>query len=186
VKLLVYGSKDFGRLVRELVYRSGHEFVGFVDDVNPTGEGVVGDYAAAREKYAPGDGFGMAIAIGYKHLPARHRVWARVRADGYATPALVHPTAIIAPGTKIGEGSFVMAGANVDAFGEIGEICVLWPGAIVSHDARIGQNCFLSPGAILCGFVTLGSHCFLGAGSIIVDHKSVPEGAFVKAGALFK
>jgi len=186
VKLLIYGSKDFGRLVRELVRACGHEALGFVDDVSPDGEGVVGDYAAARRRHPPGDGVGMAIAIGYKHLQARHQVWTRVRGDGYATPALVHPTAIVAPGAQIGEGAILMAGANVDAFAEIGALCVLWPGAIVSHDSRIGANCFLSPGAIVCGFVATGAHCFLGAGSVVVDHREVPDRAFVKAGAVYK
>jgi sugar O-acyltransferase (sialic acid O-acetyltransferase NeuD family) len=186
VKLLIYGSKDFGRLVRELVTACGHEAIGFVDDVSPDGEGVVGDYPAARRKHPPGDGVGMVIAIGYKNLAARHQVWTRVRADGYVTPALVHPTAIVAPGVKIGEGAIVMAGANVDAFSEIGALGVLWPGAIVSHDSRVGENSFLSPGAIVCGFVTTGRHCFLGAGSVIIDHRDVPDGAFVKAGAVYK
>ena len=186
MKVLVYGSKDFGRLVRELVLRCGHEFVGFVDDVNPAGEGVVGDYASALRRYPPADGVGMVVAIGYKHLQARHQAWVRARGDGYTTPALVHATAIVAPGAKIGDGAIVMAGANVDAFSEVGAICVLWPGAIVSHDCRIGDNCFLSPGAVICGFVTTGSHCFIGAGSVIADHRSLPDGAFVKAGAVYK
>jgi len=186
MKVLVYGSKDFGRLVCELVLRCGHEFVGFVDDVNPAGEGVVGDYAGALRRYPPRDGFGMVIAIGYKHLQARHQVWARARADGYVTPALIHPSAIVAPGVKVGDGALVMAGANVDAFTEIGEICVLWPGTIISHDGRIGANCFVSPGAVVCGFVTIGSHCFIGASAVIVDHRSVPDGAFLKAGAVYK
>jgi sugar O-acyltransferase (sialic acid O-acetyltransferase NeuD family) len=186
MKILVYGSKDFGQLVRELVIHCGHEFLGFVDDVGPKAPGVVGAYPEVVRRYPPGDGIGMAIAIGYNHLEARHAAWVRARKDGYQTPVLAHRSAMVASGAKVGEGSILMAGANVDVFTELGEICVLWPGAIVSHDCKVGANCFLSPGAIVCGFVTIGTSCFLGAGSVIVDHRNLPSGAFVKAGAVHK
>jgi sugar O-acyltransferase (sialic acid O-acetyltransferase NeuD family) len=186
MKLLVYGSKDFGRLVRELVVHCGHEFLGFVDDMDPTAPDAVGTYAEAVRRYPPGGNVGMAIAIGYNHLEARHAAWTRARKDGYETPALVHNSAIVALGAKVGEGSILMAGANVDVFSQLGELCVLWPGAIVSHDCQVGANCFLSPGAIVCGFVTTGRNCFLGAGSVVVDHRNLPGGAFLKAGTVHK
>jgi sugar O-acyltransferase (sialic acid O-acetyltransferase NeuD family) len=186
MKILVYGSKDFGRVVRELVIHCEHEFLGFVDDVDPDAPGVVGAYSKALIRHPPGDGIGIVMAIGYGHLEARHAIWVRARKDGYEAPSLVHRTAIVASSAKIGEGSILMAGANVDVFSELGELSVLWPGAIVSHDCRVGPNCFLSPGAILCGFVTTGMSCFFGAGSVVVDHRSIPDGAFVKAGMVYK
>ena len=186
MKLLVYGSKDFGRVLRELVVHCGNEFLGFIDDVTPDGPDVVGAYADALRRYPPHDGVGMVIGIGYNHLEARHAVWSRVVKDGYETPAVVHRTAVVAPGAKIGSGSILMAGSIVDVFSELGELCVLWPGAIVNHDCRIGANCFVSPGAVVCGFVNTGKSCFFGAGSVIVDHRNVPDGTFVKAGAVHK
>jgi sugar O-acyltransferase (sialic acid O-acetyltransferase NeuD family) len=184
MKLLVYGSKEFGRVIKDLVGQTGHEFAGFVDDFS-AGPDVVGTYEHVRTALPPASETGIVVAIGYDHLAARWSVYQRLKRDGYTMPALVHRTAIVHPDTRIGEGAIVMAGANVDVFSELGDLTVLWPGVIVSHDCNVGRNCFLSPGAVLCGFVTTGTDCFVGAGAVIADHRSVPDGTFVKAGVVY-
>jgi sugar O-acyltransferase (sialic acid O-acetyltransferase NeuD family) len=182
--LLVYGSKDFGRLLRELLQHCGHRFAGFIDDFG-RGPNVVGTYAEALTTHPPAT-HGMVIAIGYRHLEARWQAYEKVTRDGYVLPALRHATAIVHPGAAVGAGAIVMAGANVDAFSRLGELAVLWPGTLVSHDCEVGRNCFLSPGAILCGFVRTGRNCFIGAGAVIVDHRELPDASFVKAGSVYK
>lgn len=184
MKILVYGSKDFGRLIRELVRSAGHECVGLIDDF-AAGPDIVGTYQDAQRLFPSSTGVGIVIAIGYEHIPARWSVFERVRRDGYRVPALVHPSAIVHSSVSVGDGAIVMAGANVDAFSQIGALTVVWPGAIVSHDSVVGPNCFLSPGAILCGFVTTGAGCFIGAGAVVADHRSVPAGRFIKAAGLY-
>ncbi len=182
MELLVYGSKDFGRLVRELLVQCGHRFAGFVDDFN-RGPDVIGPYADALTRFPPVT-HGMVIAIGYGHLEGRWKAYEKAKRDGYVVPALMHRTAIVHPGSAVGEGAIVMAGANVDAFSRLGDLTVLWPGTVVSHDCEVGRNCFVSPGAVLCGFVKTGKDCFIGAGSVIVDHRELPDGSFVKAGSV--
>ena len=184
MKLLVYGSSEFGAVLRDLVADCGHEFVGYVDDVNPASPGVVGTFEAVCKSH-PGAAHGLVLAIGYKHLEARARILASGRAAGYRFPALVHPTAYVHPSATVGEGALVMARAIVNREARLGETCVLWPGVNVSHDSQIGANTFASPSAIVCGYATVGANCFLGAGSVIADHRTVPDGAFIKAGDVF-
>ena len=184
MKLLVYGSRDFGTVLRELVADCGHEFAGFLDDVNPGAPGVVGSYATAKDSHPPST-CGLVLAIGYKHLEARAKIFAAAKAAGYRFPALIHPAAQIHRTATVGEGAIVMARAIVDVRATLGETCVLWQGANVSHDSAIGPNTFLSPGAIVCGHVRVGPGCFLGAGSVVADHRTVPDGSFVKAGNVF-
>ena len=184
MKLLVYGSRDFGKVLRELATDCGHAFAGFVDDVEPGNAGVVGTFEAARASH-PASSHGLVMAIGYKHLEARLRIMAAARAAGYAFPALVHPAAHVHRTVQVGEGAIVMARAIVDVRAKLGQACVLWQGVNISHDSVIGDNTFLSPGAIVCGLASVGANCFLGAGSVIADHRTVPDGSFVKAGAVF-
>lgn len=183
MRLLVYGSGDLGRVARDLLARCGHEFAGFVNDFERE-EGVLGGFEEVRQRHRPGE-FGVVLAVGYKDLAARWRVYQRVKAAGYSLPALVHPAAYVHSLPAIGEGSMVMARAIVDVDARIAEACVLWPGANVSHDTAVGRNCFLSPNCALCGFVSLGDHCFVGAGAVVVDHRQVPAGTRIKAGAVF-
>lgn len=180
----MYGGADFGRVLRELVAACGHEFAGYVDDVQAAGGDVLGGFAAVRERFPPRD-LGVVIAVGYADLDARWGVYQRVRAAGYACPALVHPAAYVHDPAGIGAAAVVMARAIVDVRARIGEASVLWPGANVSHDSAVGANCFLSPGSIVCGLATVGRGCFLGAGAVVPDHRTVPDGTRIKAGTVY-
>jgi sugar O-acyltransferase (sialic acid O-acetyltransferase NeuD family) len=183
MKILVYGSKDFGLLVADLIQQIGHDFVGFIDDYS-RGENILGTYAEVVSSYPP-EQFGVVVAIGYKHFEARWAVYNKLVADGYQIPPLIHERAYVRDINRIGAGAIVMAGAIVDSFSKVGALSVLWPNAIVNHDSVIGHNTFLSPGSIICGFVTVGSSCFIGAGSIVVDHRTVPDKTFIKAGSVY-
>ena len=184
MRLLVYGSREFARVVRRLLEGCGHEFVGYVDDRHEGSE-VLGPYESVRLRFPP-ETCGIALAIGYNDLAARWRTFCRVRADGYEAPILYHPRAWVDDPSRLGMGAMVMAGATVNWNAAVGEVAVLWPGAIVNHDARIGRNCFLSPGATVCGFATVGDDSFVGAGTVVVDHGKVPPNSFVKAASLWK
>lgn len=184
MRVLIYGSREFAATVTELVRHCGHEVAGMVDDFS-TANGILGTLGSVIETHPPGE-FGIALAIGYKNLPARWSAWERVRAAGYSAPPLVHPRAYVADSARTGNGAMVMAGAIVDVRATVGEASVLWPGACLNHDAALGSNSFLSPNATVCGFATVGRHCFVGAGAVIVDHVRVPDEGFVKAGSVFR
>ena len=177
--LLVIAASTFGRLMSVLAHECGRTVVGFVDDWT-TGPDILGTTDDLGHSLRASD-HELVLAIGYRHLQTRLRLFERLRANGFHFPALVHPTARISPHAELGDGCLVMAGADVDAFTEIGEACVLWPNTTVSHDNRIGGNTFISPAATLCGFVTVGEGSFIGANSTIFDGSTLPAGAFVKA-----
>ncbi len=69
MKLLVYGSREFGRVLKSLVIDCGYDFGGFIDDFS-TGEEIIGTYQNVLKKYSSKN-FGIVIAIGYKNLVAR-------------------------------------------------------------------------------------------------------------------
>jgi len=183
-KILVYGSQDFGQVVKALVVKCGHEFSGFIDDFN-SGNEIVGNYLQACESFSP-QHFEIVIAIGYKNIKERWKIYQKVCLAGYSIPCIIHPNALISDNCKIGAGSIIMAGAIVDVNAQLEELVVVWPGVVVNHDSVIHANTFLSPNSTICGFVEVGKDCFLGAGTIVVDHRKVPDGSFVKAGSLFK
>ena len=183
-KFLVYGSLDFGRVLRDFIDQCGHEFAGFVDDFNE-GEEVVGTLEQAVQSHPPSE-FCMAIGVGYNDLKARWAVTQKASRSGYRLPALIHPRAYVRSAEKVGAGTVIMAGALIDSNTSIEENVVIWPGVVVNHDNRVGANTFLSPNCTLCGFVTIGRSCFVGAGATIVDHVTVPDESFIKAGAVYK
>ncbi len=179
MKILVYGSRMFGAVIRCLVDDCGHEFAGFIDDVHK-GEGVLGSFERTRMTHPPAD-YGCVNAVGYSNLAARRDVTARIVAAGYSMPVLVHPRAYVSTTSSIGRGTFVMAGALVDCRVTVDDNVVIWPGVCVSHDCRIGGNTFLSPNCTICGDCQVGCDNFVGAGAVIVSHAVVPDGTRIKA-----
>lgn len=182
-KVLVFGSQEFGGVIKALVAQCGYEFAGFIDDYN-SGEEVLGGFDEVSRRYPPAT-HDLAIAVGYNNLLARWEVFQKVRRSGYVLPRLVHPQAYVHDLENVGEGSFVMAGAVVDVNARLGPLTVVWPGVVVNHDSGVAANTFLSPNCTVCGFVTIGEHCFVGAGTTIVDHVNVPRKSFLKAGSLY-
>jgi acetyltransferase-like isoleucine patch superfamily enzyme len=183
LRLLVYGSGDLGKVARDLLARCGHEFAGYVNDFE-RGADVLGGFDEVQPAHGPGQ-FGMVLAVGYRDLAARARIYRRIKAAGYPLPALIHPASYVHSVEAIGEGAMVMALAIVDVAARVAAACVLWPGANLSHDSSVGFNCFLSPNCTVCGFATVGESCFLGAGSIVVDHRAVPANTRINAGTVF-
>ncbi len=182
-RILVYGSRVFGQVVKDLAMQCGYEFAGFIDDFDAGGE-ILGGWDAVSRTH-PASSHALAIAVGYHHLQQRRELCARAHRHGYVTPALIHPRAYVRDPGAIGVGSFVMAGALVDVGARLGEFVVVWPGATINHDSIVGANSFVSPNAAVCGKTTVGEDCFIGAGAVIVDHQSVPARSFIKAGSVY-
>ena len=179
MKVLVYGSRMFGQVIRCLVEDCGHEFAGFIDDTYE-GDGVLGSFASVAQKHPP-SGYGCVNAVGYSDLAARRSVTARIREAGYSMPVLVHPRAYVSATSAVGQGTFVMAGALVDCRVTVGDNVVVWPGVCISHDCTISGNTFLSPNCTVCGDCRVGTDCFVGAGAVIVSHADVPDRTRIKA-----
>lgn len=179
--LLIIGASSFGRLLQVLAEDAGREVAGFIDDVS-TDTGLYGRTTDLGTKLSADD-YDLVMAIGYRHLERRLALFNQLTQDGFAFPALQHPTAYVSRKASIGAGAIIMAGANVDAFATVGPACVLWPQSTVSHDCLIETNTFISPAATLCGFVVVGHSSFIGANSVIVDGSTLPASSFVKAGS---
>ncbi|MEA5122816.1 hypothetical protein [Xanthomonas floridensis] len=179
--LLIIGASSFGRLLLVLAEDSGRQVKGFIDDFS-TDEDVHGRTADLGQRLKPAD-YDLVMAIGYNHLERRNALFNQLSATGFCFPVLQHPAAHVNRTAIVGAGTMIMAGANVDAFAEIGSACVLWPESTISHDCRIGANTFISPAATLCGFVKVGDSSFIGANSVIIDSSILPPASFVKAGS---
>jgi sugar O-acyltransferase (sialic acid O-acetyltransferase NeuD family) len=181
--ILVYGSREFGQVVRDLASQCGYRFAGFIDDVD-RGPEILGTWQEVSSGHDAAL-HSVAMAIGYHHLPERRALCERVRAQGYETPTLIHPRAYVRDAAAVGAGSFIMAAGVVDFAARVGPFAVVWPGATINHHAEVGANTFISPNATVCGYSVVGENCFIGAGATIVDHRSVPAGSFVKAGSVY-
>jgi sugar O-acyltransferase (sialic acid O-acetyltransferase NeuD family) len=97
---------------------------------------------------------------------------------------LVHKTAILQRGVRLGAGAILNAGAIVGSWAQIGNHTILNRGSSVGHDCRISSYCFLSPAAALASHVTLGVNVKVGTNATILPDVSVGDNAVIGAGAV--
>lgn len=97
---------------------------------------------------------------------------------------IVHATAFVSPSARFGPGSFVGAGAVVQAGVLAGRHVIINTGAIVEHDVVLGDFSHVGPAAAIGGGTRIGSGVFVGLGARVRDHISVGDEATIGMGAV--
>lgn len=97
---------------------------------------------------------------------------------------VVHPSAQLGSGVKIGLGTLLVAGTVVNIDAVIGENVIINTGATVDHDCRIGSHAHLSPGVHLAGNVTVGELTHIGIGAVVLPNCTIGRDCVVGAGAV--
>src|SRR5258706_11011977 len=142
-QILVYGSREFGQVVRDLAGQCGYRFAGFVDDID-RGPEILGAWQEVSRSHDPAL-HSVAMAIGYDHLRERRALYERVRAQGYETPPLIHPRAYVRDPAAVGAGAFVMAGAGAGFSARRRPLPPAWPAAPINPPAPRRAHTLLSP-----------------------------------------
>ena len=123
------------------------------------------------------------VTIGYMGKGSvREKIYDRLKQIGYGLPAVIDPSAILADGVRIGEGTFIGKRAVVNAGAQIGRMCIINTGAIVEHDNEIGDFSHVAVGSTLCGGVRLGQRVLVGANAVVIQGIRIGDGAVVGAG----
>jgi sugar O-acyltransferase (sialic acid O-acetyltransferase NeuD family) len=100
----------------------------------------------------------------------------------YAT--VVHPSAAVAAGTRLGAGCVFLAFVAVTAPQEIGPHVVAMPHTTITHDDRVAGCTTFASRVALAGGVTVGHSAYLGSGALIREGLTVGAGAIVGMGAV--
>lgn len=184
-RILLLGAGGHGKAVLDLLRAAGtHEVAGLIDGT-PRAAAVLGHPVLGTEDLLPAlraQGIAAAHpAIGDN--AQRLAAAGRLKAAGFALPALVHPAAILGTGVAPGEGSVVMARAVLGPDARIGRLVLINTGAIVEHDCELEDGVHVAPGAVLAGHVRLGARVMVGAGAVIVPGVRVGADARIGAGA---
>lgn len=101
----------------------------------------------------------------------------------YVFVSVVHPSAVVARGVKVGDGAQIMAGAVVNPGSRVGDNAIVNTGAVLDHDVFIGDHAHVAPGATLSGGVIVGDGSHVGAGAVVIQGVAIGPRALVAAGA---
>ena len=181
-EVIVIGAGGHGKVVADIVLRSGDTLLGFLDDGHQPGEQICGiPVLGGVEDYANYPGASFVVGIGT--AAARCKISQRLQGVKWYTA--IHPSAVISPmDTRIGEGTVVMAGAIVNPGTTLGRHCIVNTAASVDHDNRIGDFTHISVGAHLAGTVTVGREVWVGIGATVSNGISICDQCMIGAGAV--
>src|SRR5689334_22334619 len=79
-----------------------------------------------------------------------------------ATPAFIHPNAIVEPGAQIGDGTRIWAFAHVLPGAKLGENCNICDGVFIENDVVVGDRVTVKCGVQLWDGVRLEDDVFVG------------------------
>jgi len=203
----LYGASGHGMVIKDILNANGVKVEAFVDD-NPNvnecyGRPVLHDATGLSP---------MIVSIGVNKI--RKAVVERLIAeseklkaeslsngtlssklstlsssDGSKLPTLsfataIHPSAIVSPSAKIGEGTVVMAGAIINAEATIGKHCIVNTGASIDHECVIEDYCHIAPGVNVSGDTHIGEGTWVGVGSCIIQGIHIGKNCFIGAGSV--
>lgn len=134
------------------------------------------------EAYEPGKNDLFLCAIG---SPAdRRRYSEMVLQKGGSFATLIHPTAVLGDGIKLGEGVMIAPYAVLTSDLVLGDSVYIGPHVCCSHENRIGDWCQLSGHCVLGGCVTVEEQCFFGIGAVVVPGVHIGRDAYIGAGSV--
>jgi sugar O-acyltransferase (sialic acid O-acetyltransferase NeuD family) len=160
------------------------DVIGFVDD-DPELQGqdrlrrpILGNLAAIT-------GIGHdAVVLAVGDNTRRACLDQDMRRAGRRFATAKHPSALIAGGTSVGDGSMICARVVVGCCSRVGRGVILNTACTVDHHARLDDFVHVGPGVHLGGDVSIGSRSMLGIGAIVLPGVSIGCGAVVGAGAV--
>ncbi len=188
-RILLIGAGGHARVVADILLccrREGQEveLLGFLDD-NPavSGKEILGfPVLGGLEDVDRHEHDALIIAIGNCRI--RQHLYTSLKARGHSFHTAIHPSAVIAADSRIGEGCMVCAGAIVNTGSVVGVNTILNTCCSVDHDNKVGDHVHIAPGVRLGGNVSVGAGSLVGIGAVVMPQTSVGEECSVGSGAV--
>ena len=173
--MILYGASGHGKVIIDILEANNTPIDYIVDD-NPQVNEVLG-YEVRRNTGSYDEAI---ISIGSAEI--RRKIVESIDVKKY--PVAMHPTAVVSPRAKIGEGTVVMQGAIIQTCVEIGKHCIINTGASVDHECRIGDYVHIAPHATLSGDVEVGDGTWVGAGAVVKQCIRIGRNCMIGAGSI--
>lgn len=174
-KIYLYGASGHGKVIKESLEACGNVVAGFVDDNKEVNECAGYPVLHSAAGCSP-----MIVSVGANRV--RKMIVEKLGDVEFATA--IHPSAVVSPSAKIGEGTVVMAGAVINADAVIGKHCIVNTGATVDHDVVLEDYVHVAPGVNISGATHVGEGTWVGVGSCVIQCLNVGKWSFIGAGSV--
>jgi len=182
--LVIIGAGGFGREVLSWARAEGWSIRGFLDDQPDIARrrplavpvlGTIRDHQPALDEV-------FVCAVGAPS--ARRAITERIKGSGGRFVSIVHPTAVVADGARLGEGVIVCPHALVSVDAWVKDGSVVYYHSSVDHDAVVGPFAQISGHCDIMGGASIGTGVFLGSHTAILPQVKVGDRSIVGAGSV--
>lgn len=188
-RILLLGASGHAKLIIDTVEKEGRYFIaGLLDENKPRGTewfgypilGKITELAARMEE---ADARAGIVAIGDNWV--RNQIASMVSriAPEFSYVTTIHPSAQVARGVSMGEGTVVMAATAINADARVGRHCYVSTKASLDHDSEMGDFSSLGPGATVGGSVRIGAGSAIALGASVIHGIRIGEHTVIGAGA---
>lgn len=182
-EIVVVGASGHGKVIHDALRASGMGVNGFADDdVNKRGCEwcgvlVLGNIESLTRK-------GIVLAMGIGDNASREKVFRRAKALGFRFVNVIHPSAVIGRGCRLGEGVVIFANVVINPDTQIGDDVILNTSCSVDHDCVIEAHAHIAPGTRLAGNVRVGEGTLVGIGTTVIPGIRIGARSVVGAGSV--
>lgn len=189
-ELLIIGAGGHGKVVAETAIASKiFKNIYFLDDNYNKIEdrkireklNIIGPIKNISDEYFKNKFRHAFVAIGESNL--RLSLIKELKDNNYIVPSLMHPSALISPSAKIGDGSILLPNSVVCGETLIGEGVIINTSCSVDHQCNIHSGAHICPGVNIAGEVIIGKKSWIGIGACIKQCIKIGENVTVGAGA---
>ncbi len=188
-KIIIAGISGHSKVIIDIVEKQQkYELVGLTDKTAPRGTDVLGypvlgtdeDLSEIVRQFGV---VGGIVGVGDNWLRSRIAEKIKEIRPEFRFVTAIHPSAQIAKGTTLGEGTVVMAGVTVNSCCTIGRFCILNTQASLDHDSEMNDFSSIAPGVTAGGNVRIGAFSAVGIGATLIHGVEIGEHAVIGANA---
>lgn len=124
------------------------------------------------------------FVCGIGNCSVRKKVVELMTAKGAEFINLIHPTAIVAETSQIGQGVVLYPYSIISDNAVLADGCMVNMHSAVAHDSSLGEYCTISAYCDITGMCSLGNEVFMGTSAKLVPGTKVGNNAFICAGSM--
>lgn len=186
MNIVIVGQGGHSKVIEEIVLANNeHQVVGYLDDkyedLTIKNQTYYGPISFADEIINSFKEIKFVIGIGNNLI--RKKIVKQLNFSEQCYATLIHPSAVISPRARIGNGTVIMANTVINIDARIGQHSIINTSSVVEHDNWIGDFVHISPNATLTGSIHIADGVHVGAGAIIIPNLTIGEWSVIGGGA---
>jgi len=184
--IIIYGSGEFAKLVAFYLSTDSHYKVeAFTVDKKYTNTTKTPNIIPFEDidSIFPPQNYDMLIAIGYKCMRNREKMFNRARNKGYKLINFISSKALYYNDLVIGDNNIILPATHIEPNVVIGDNNIFWSDTLLCHGLQLGNHNYIAPKVVLGANSTIGDLCFFGTRSTMIDQLNIEDETFLVAGS---